>query len=65
MGKFVVVLYNEIKDYGIFGVQLFSHNVSNVFSDGPRLAYYALPQVGVFPQGIIIIIIMETPNFIS
>ena len=27
----MVVLYQEIKEYGIFGVRLFSRNVSNVF----------------------------------
>ena len=32
LGKFILVLYKEIKEYGIFGMQLFSHNVvSNVF----------------------------------
>jgi hypothetical protein len=40
MGKFILVLYKEIKEYGIFGMQLFSHNaVSNDYnglSDQPR-----------------------------
>ena len=33
MGKFILVLYKEIKEYGIFGMQLFSHNdVSNDYN---------------------------------
>ena len=30
MGKFILVLYREIKKYGIFGVKLFSGDVSIV-----------------------------------
>jgi hypothetical protein len=29
MGKLLLVLYKEIREYGIFGMQLFSRNVSN------------------------------------
>ncbi|CAB3982864.1 Hypothetical predicted protein [Paramuricea clavata] len=30
MGKFILVLYKEIKEYGIFGMQLFSHDDEHV-----------------------------------
>ena len=30
MGKFILVLYREIKEYGIFGGRLFTRNVSIV-----------------------------------